>query len=86
MDRLWFKALGKVHRWTIRQGQAHCLRQKQRRFKRLMVLADGQPHEKSGRQRVPSGWLPVMEPVYRVGAGPVPSRLPCCPPLPLPLP
>ena len=36
LDRLWFRALGKVHRWTIRQGQAHCRRQKQRRFQRLM--------------------------------------------------
>ena len=36
IDKLWFKALGKVHRWTIRQGQAHCRRQKLRRFKRLM--------------------------------------------------
>ena len=42
IDKLWFKALGKVHRWTIRQGRAHCLRQKQRRFKRLMKAQN--PH------------------------------------------
>ena len=36
IDRMWFKALGKVHRWTIRQAQAHCRRQKLRRFHRLM--------------------------------------------------
>ena len=42
IDRIWFKVIGKVHRWTIRQGQAHCLRQKQRRFKRLMKAQN--PH------------------------------------------
>ena len=42
IDKLWFKALGQVHRWTIRQGRAHCLRQKQRRFKRLMQAQNPQ--------------------------------------------
>ena len=36
IDKLWFSALGKVHRWTIRKGQAHCRRETQRRFQRLM--------------------------------------------------
>ena len=36
IDTLWFLALQKFNRWTIRKGQAHCLRQKERRFQRLM--------------------------------------------------
>lgn len=42
LDKHWFRMLGKVHRWTIRKGQAHCLREKQRRFRRLM--ANQNPH------------------------------------------
>jgi len=38
IDTLWFRALGKVHRWTIRQGQAHCRREKLRRFKRHLAF------------------------------------------------
>ena len=36
IDTMWAKAIGKVQRWTIRQAQAHCQRQKQRRFERFM--------------------------------------------------
>ena len=42
LDKLWFKALGKVYHWTNRQGRAYCLRQKQRRFRRLMEAQN--PH------------------------------------------
>lgn len=41
LDKRWFHLLGVVHRWTIRQAEAHCRREKHRRFLRLMVLADG---------------------------------------------
>ncbi len=41
LDKLWFRLLGVVHRWTIRQACAHCQREKQRRFQRFMVRADG---------------------------------------------
>ena len=37
IDKLWFRLLGVVHRWTIRQACAHCQREKQRRFQRLMA-------------------------------------------------
>jgi hypothetical protein len=40
-DKLWFRVLGFIHCWTIRQAEAHCRREKLRRFRRLMVLADG---------------------------------------------
>ena len=36
LDKLWFRVLGVVHRWTIRQADAHCRREKERRFQRLM--------------------------------------------------
>ena len=36
LDKLWFRFLGVVHRWTIRQAEAHCRREKDRRFRRLM--------------------------------------------------
>jgi len=36
LDTLWFRVLGVVHRWTIRQADAHCRREKERRFQRLM--------------------------------------------------
>ncbi len=36
VDKLYFRLLGVVHRWTIRQAVAHCQREKQRRFRRLM--------------------------------------------------
>ena len=35
LDKLWFRVLGVVHRWTIRQADAHCRREKERRFQRL---------------------------------------------------
>ena len=41
LDKSWFRVLGVVHRWTIRQAEAHCQREKQRRFQRLMGLAAG---------------------------------------------
>ena len=41
LDRFWFRFLGIVHRWTIRQAQAHCRREKQRRFHRLMASSRG---------------------------------------------
>ena len=37
LDKIWFQILGRVHRWTIRQAQAHCRREKNRRFRRLMA-------------------------------------------------
>ena len=37
LDKFWFRVLGVVHRWTIRQACAHCQREKQRRFQRLMA-------------------------------------------------
>ena len=37
LDKLWFRMLGVIHRWTIRQAGAHCQREKQRRFQRLMA-------------------------------------------------
>jgi hypothetical protein len=36
LDKLWLRLLGVVHRWTIRQADAHCRREKQHRFRRLM--------------------------------------------------
>ena len=35
MDKRWFNFLGVVHRWTVRQAEAHCRREKERRFQRL---------------------------------------------------
>ena len=37
LDKLWFRLLGVVHRWTIRQAGAHCQREKRRRFQKLMA-------------------------------------------------
>lgn len=37
LDKLWFRLLGVIHRWTIRCAQAHCRREKHRRFLRLMA-------------------------------------------------
>jgi hypothetical protein len=37
LDRLWFRLLGVVHRWTLRRGQAHCRREKLRRFRRHLA-------------------------------------------------
>jgi hypothetical protein len=37
LDKWWFRLLGVAHRWTLRRGQAHCRREKLRRFRRLMA-------------------------------------------------
>jgi len=37
LDKFWFRVLGFIHCWTIRQAEAHCRREKQRRFRRLMA-------------------------------------------------
>ena len=37
LDKLWFRLLGTTHRWVLRCGQAHCSREKHRRFLRLMA-------------------------------------------------
>jgi len=42
VDKYWFRFLGVVHRWTLRCGQAHCRREKLRRFRRH--LAWQKPH------------------------------------------
>ena len=36
LDRMWFWLLGALHCWTVRQAGAHCRREKQRRFNRLL--------------------------------------------------
>ena len=36
-DKYWFRVLGGIHRWTIRQAGAHCRREKMRRFRRIMA-------------------------------------------------
>jgi hypothetical protein len=41
IDKLWFRFLQATHRWLVRRAEAHCHREKQRRFRRLMILADG---------------------------------------------
>ncbi|MEI6195335.1 MAG: hypothetical protein WCS42_13505 [Verrucomicrobiota bacterium] len=40
-DKNWFRVLGVIHRWTIRQACAHCQREKHRRFQRLMASSNG---------------------------------------------
>ncbi|MEI8290258.1 MAG: hypothetical protein WCH99_12375 [Verrucomicrobiota bacterium] len=37
LDKMFFRILGVIHRWTIRQAQAHCRREKERRFRRLLA-------------------------------------------------
>ena len=37
IDKVWFHVLQIFHRWTIRQACAHCQREKQRRFRRLLA-------------------------------------------------
>jgi hypothetical protein len=37
LDKFWFLVLAFIYRWTIRQAVAHCRREKQRRFRRLMA-------------------------------------------------
>ena len=36
LDKFWFRVLSFIHGWTIRQAVAHCQREKQRRFLRLL--------------------------------------------------
>jgi hypothetical protein len=36
IDKRWFRLLGKVHRWTLRKGKAHCQREKMRRFRHFL--------------------------------------------------
>ncbi len=42
LDKLWFHTLGVVHGWVLRRGQAHCRRERLRRFRRF--LAEQQSH------------------------------------------
>jgi hypothetical protein len=37
LDKFWFHLLQEIHRWTIRQAEAHCRREKERRFRRLLA-------------------------------------------------
>ena len=37
LDKFWFRMLGRIHGWTLRQAVAHCRREKLRRFQRLMA-------------------------------------------------
>ncbi|HMP82595.1 MAG TPA: hypothetical protein PKA41_07795 [Verrucomicrobiota bacterium] len=37
LDKLWFWLLGVIHRWRLRRGQAHCRREKLRRFRRHLA-------------------------------------------------
>ena len=37
LDKLWFRLLGALFRWTLRRGQAHCRREKMRRFRRHLA-------------------------------------------------
>ena len=37
LDKLWFRILGRIHVWTIRRAEAHCRREKYRRFPRLLA-------------------------------------------------
>lgn len=37
LDKLWFWLLGVLFRWALRCGQAHCRREKMRRFRRFLA-------------------------------------------------
>jgi hypothetical protein len=37
IDRLWFELLRAMYRWLVRRAQAHCHREKMRRFRRLLA-------------------------------------------------
>jgi hypothetical protein len=39
LDKLWFRLLQAIYRWMVRRAEAHCRREKERRFRR--ILADG---------------------------------------------
>ena len=34
LDRLWFRLLGRTHRWILRRGEAHYRREMLRLFRR----------------------------------------------------
>jgi hypothetical protein len=36
LDLLWFRLLQAMHRWMVRRAAAHCRREKQRRFSRVL--------------------------------------------------
>lgn len=37
LDKLWFRLLGTLYRWVLRRANAHCRREKFRRFQRLLA-------------------------------------------------
>ena len=37
LDRFWFRVLGVAYRWVVRCAQAHCRREKTRRFWRHLA-------------------------------------------------
>lgn len=37
LDRYWFWVLGVMHGWVVRRAQAHCRREKRRRFERFLA-------------------------------------------------
>ena len=37
LDKLWFELLRATYRWLVRRAQAHCHREKMRRFKRHLA-------------------------------------------------
>ena len=41
IDKLWFRLLEVIHRWTIRQAESHGRHEKERRFRLLMGLRTG---------------------------------------------
>ena len=41
IDKAWFRVLGFIYCWTMRQAVAHCRREKERRFQRLLVSSNG---------------------------------------------
>lgn len=37
LDKLWFRLLGTAYHWILRQAEAHCRREKMRRFRRHLA-------------------------------------------------
>ena len=37
LDKLWFQLLRAAYRWLVRRADAHCRREKLRRFRRIMA-------------------------------------------------
>ena len=37
LDKVWFRVLGVAYRWVVRRAEAHCQREKWRRFKRHLA-------------------------------------------------